>query len=52
MFLRQWRRILGETYCQPKKSVADKLFEKVLQIKEFDGQTMIGTEVVVVFLKR
>jgi hypothetical protein len=33
-----------------EKSVADKLFERVLQIKESDGQTMIGTEVVVVFL--
>jgi hypothetical protein len=35
-----------------ERSVADKLFEKVLQIKESDGHMMIGTEIVDVFLKR
>jgi hypothetical protein len=31
---------------------ADRLFERFLRIKESDGQTMIGTEVAAVFLKR
>jgi hypothetical protein len=44
---KSWRNIL----TAKEKLVADKLFEKVLQIKESDGQTMIGTEIVVVFLK-
>jgi hypothetical protein len=44
---KSWRNIL----TTEEKSVADKLFEKVLRIKESDGQTMIGTEVVAVFLK-
>ncbi|KAK1613753.1 hypothetical protein QYE76_019270 [Lolium multiflorum] len=30
----------------------DKLFDRFLRIKEADGQTMIGTEVAAVFLKR
>ena len=34
-----------------EKPVADKLFDRVLQIKEFDGRTMMGIEVMVVFMK-
>jgi hypothetical protein len=45
---KSWRNVL----TAKEKPVADKLFEKVLQIKEFDGQTMIGTEIAAVFLKR
>jgi hypothetical protein len=46
------KEILEEHTDNQKKSVADRLFERVQQIKESDGQTMIGTEIVVVFLKR
>jgi hypothetical protein len=35
-----------------EKVVADKLYERVLDIKNANGQTMIGTEVVAVFLRR
>jgi hypothetical protein len=45
---KSWRNIL----TAEERSVADKLFEKVLQIKESDGHMMIGTEIVDVFLKR
>jgi hypothetical protein len=30
----------------------DRLFDKILRIKESDGQTMMGTEIAAVFLKR
>jgi hypothetical protein len=45
---KSWKNII----TAEEKSVADKLFERVLQIMESDGQTMIDTEVVAVFLKR
>jgi hypothetical protein len=45
---KSWKNIL----TSEEKSVADKLFERVLQIKVSDGQMMIDTEVVAVFLKR
>jgi hypothetical protein len=32
--------------------VADQLYEKILDLKNAEGQTMCGTEVVTVFLKR
>jgi hypothetical protein len=35
-----------------EKVVADKLYRKILEIKNVDGQTMIGTEVAAVFLRR
>jgi hypothetical protein len=35
---KSWRNIM----TVKEKSIADKLFEKVLQIKESEGQTMIG----------
>ncbi|KAK1653019.1 hypothetical protein QYE76_070824 [Lolium multiflorum] len=43
-----WKNILSPD----EKTTADKLFAKFLRIKESDGQTMIGTEVAAVFLKR
>jgi hypothetical protein len=45
---KSWKNIL----TSKEKTVADKLFERVLQIKESDGQTMMGTEIFTVFLKR
>jgi hypothetical protein len=45
---KSWKNIL----TAKEKIVADELFEKVLQIKESDGRTMIGTEIVAVFLRR
>jgi hypothetical protein len=43
-----WKNILS-----PEERVAaDELFAKFLRIKEADGQTMVGTEVAAVFLKR
>ncbi|KAM0900633.1 hypothetical protein ACQ4PT_020475 [Festuca glaucescens] len=35
-----------------ESKVADQLYEKILDLKNADGQTMCGTEVVTVFLKR
>jgi hypothetical protein len=35
-----------------EKPVVDRLFEKILRIKETDGQTMMGTEIAAIFLKR
>ncbi|KAK1653482.1 hypothetical protein QYE76_071287 [Lolium multiflorum] len=43
-----WRNILSSD----EKAVADELFTRFLRIKEADGQTMIGTEVAAVFLRR
>jgi hypothetical protein len=35
-----------------EKMVADKLHEKVLELKNIGGQTMIGTEVTALFMRR
>jgi hypothetical protein len=35
-----------------EKAIDDKLYEKVLDLKNAEGQTMCGTEVAAVFLKR
>jgi hypothetical protein len=43
-----WKNILSSD----EKPTADELFAKFLRIRETDGQTMIGTEVAAVFLKR
>jgi hypothetical protein len=43
-----WKNILSPD----ERTAADELFVKFLLIKEADGQTMIGTEVAAVFLKR
>jgi hypothetical protein len=45
---KSWKNILSAE----EKTIADKLFGKILQIKEADGQTMIGTEIAAVFLRR
>jgi hypothetical protein len=45
---RSWKNILSPE----EKPAVDKLFDRVLRIKESDGQTMIGTEIAAVFLKR
>jgi hypothetical protein len=45
---KSWKNILSPD----EKPTVDRLFERFLQIKESDGQTMIGTEVAVVFFKR
>jgi hypothetical protein len=45
---KSWKNILSPD----EKPTVDRLFEKFLRIKESDSQTMIGTEVAVVFLKR
>jgi hypothetical protein len=45
---KSWKNIL----TAKENSVANKLFERVLQIKESDVQTMIGIEIVVVFKRR
>jgi hypothetical protein len=45
---KSWKNILSPD----EKPTVNRLFEKFLRIKEFDGQTMIGTEVAAVFLKR
>jgi hypothetical protein len=45
---RSWKNILS-----PKeKPAVDRLFDRVLQIKESEGQTMMGTEIAAIFLKR
>ena len=37
----------------PKENhVVDKLFDRILRIKKSDAQTMMGTEIAAVFLKR
>ena len=43
-----WKNILSPD----ERVAADELFAKFLRIKEADGQTMVGTEVAAVFLKR
>ncbi|KAK1653003.1 hypothetical protein QYE76_070808 [Lolium multiflorum] len=43
-----WKNILSAD----ERASAEELFAKFLRIKEADGQTMIGTEVAAVFLKR
>lgn len=43
-----WKNIL----TAEENVVADKLFERILEMKKSDGQTMNGTEIVDVFLKR
>ena len=43
-----WKNIISPD----EKPAVDKLFDRFLRIKEADGQTMIGTEVAAVFLKR
>jgi hypothetical protein len=45
---KSWKNILSPD----EKPAVDRLFERFLRVKEFDGQTMIGTEVAVVFLER
>jgi hypothetical protein len=45
---KSWKNVM----TAEEKLVADGLFERALQIKESDGLMMIGTKVVVVFLKR
>ena len=45
---KSWKNILSPD----EKPTVDKLFDRFLRIKESDGQTMIGTEVADVFLKR
>jgi hypothetical protein len=45
---KSWRNIL----TAEERITADKLYDRILEIKNADGQTMIGTEVVAVFLKR
>jgi hypothetical protein len=48
MLKKSWKNILS-----PKEKPAlDRLFEKILRIKESYGQTMMGTEIAAVFLKR
>jgi hypothetical protein len=44
---KSWKNILSPD----EKPTVNKLFDRFLRIKESDGQTMIGTEVAVVFLK-
>jgi wyosine [tRNA(Phe)-imidazoG37] synthetase (radical SAM superfamily) len=45
---KSWKNILS-----PEENHAvDRLFDKILRIKESDRQTMMGTEIAVVFLKR
>jgi hypothetical protein len=44
---KSWKNILSPD----ERPTVDKLFDRFLQIKESDGQTMIGTEVAAVFLK-
>jgi hypothetical protein len=43
-----WKNILSTD----ERASAEELFAKFLQIKEADGQTMTGTEVAAVFLRR
>ncbi|KAK1630967.1 hypothetical protein QYE76_005282 [Lolium multiflorum] len=43
-----WKNILSSD----ERASTEELFAKFLRIKEADGQTMIGTEVAAVFLKR
>jgi hypothetical protein len=45
---KSWRNIL----TAEERIIADKLYDRILEIKDVDGQTMIGTEVVAVFLRR
>jgi hypothetical protein len=45
---RYWNNILSPE----EKPRVDKLFDRVLRIKESDGQTMIAAEIATVFLKR
>jgi hypothetical protein len=44
---KSWKNIL--TF--EEKPVVDRLFDRILRIKESDGQTMMGTEIVAIFLK-
>ncbi|KAM0900767.1 hypothetical protein ACQ4PT_020418 [Festuca glaucescens] len=45
---KSWRNIL----TVKEKVVVDKLYERILEIKNADGQIIIGTEVAAVFLRR
>ncbi|KAK1677023.1 hypothetical protein QYE76_037871 [Lolium multiflorum] len=45
---KSWKNILSPD----ERPTVDRLFERFLRIKESEGQTMIGTEVAAVFLKR
>jgi hypothetical protein len=45
---KSWKNIL----TSEEKPVVKRLFDRILLIKESDGQTMMCTEIVVVFLKR
>jgi pyrrolidone-carboxylate peptidase len=45
---KSWQNIL----TAEEKVIDDDLYKKVLDVKNAGGRTMIGTEVVVVFLKR
>jgi hypothetical protein len=44
---KSWRNIL----TAEERITTDKLYDRILEIKDADGQTMIGTKVVDVFLK-
>ncbi|KAK1619923.1 hypothetical protein QYE76_025440 [Lolium multiflorum] len=52
MYWRRRRRCPGEILTAEEKITADDLYERILEVKDADGQTMIGTKVVAVFLKR
>jgi hypothetical protein len=52
MCLRQCRRSHGETFWLPKKKYIRWVVRKGLEVKDVDGQTMICTVIVVVFLRR
>jgi hypothetical protein len=43
-----WRNIL----TVEERTTTDKLYERIFEIKDVDGQTMISTKVVAVFLRR
>jgi hypothetical protein len=45
---KSWKNIL----TSEEKPVVDRLFDRILRIKESGGQTMMGTEIVAVFSKR
>jgi hypothetical protein len=45
---KSWRNIL----TTEEKVTTDELYERVFEVKDADGQTMIGAEVVAAFLRR
>jgi hypothetical protein len=53
MFLKLYQKKSWKNILLPEeKPAVNILFDKILRIKESDGQTMMGTEIAVVFLKR